>query len=504
MLTACKEQLAEPLTLLWSESFGRGYIPDVLKTQFITPIFKKGDRTDPANYRPVSLTSHVIKTFERVFRKHLVKHLEESVLISDNQHGFRKKRSCMTQLLNHVEQIYQSLNDDHEVDVIYLDFAKAFDKVDHAILLAKLEKYGIQGNCLRWIKEFLLNRKQTVVVEGQKSSFQRVISGVPQGTVLGPILFVIYINDLLSCIQYSKGFSFADDTKLIGAISGEHSVKLLQEDLDTVIEWSDVNNMELHEKKFEVVSYPLNTSKIMRELPFYPLSVEYCTPQGHIISPQDTVRDLGVYVSSNRSWGPHIEKTAQEARKMAAWALSAFRDRSQTVMLTLYKSMVRSKLEYCCPVWNPTSINEIQKLEAVQQSFTKKILGCKDLHYWDRLKKLNLLSLQRRRERYCIVHVWKILNGQAPNDIGFKFQSHQRLGIKAEIPSINKRSQMSVRTDYDKTFRVRAAQLFNLLPTALGSITTLDAFKAGLSRFLEQCPDTPPVPGYTQRTATLY
>ena len=255
--------------------------------------------------------------------------------------------------------------------------------------------------------------------------------------------------------------------------------------------------MELHEKKFEVVSYPLNASKIMRELPFYPLSVEYCTPQGHTISPQDTVRDLGVYVSSNRSWCRHIEKTAQEARKMAAWALSAFRDSSPTVMLTLYISMVCSKLEYCCPVWNPTSINEIQKLEAIQQSFTKKIVGCKELHYWDRLKKLKLLSLQRRRERYCIVHVWKILNGHAPNDIGFKFQSHQRLGIKAEIPPINKRSQMSVRTDYDKTFRVRAAQLFNLLPTALGSITSLDAFKVGLSRFLEQYPDTPPVPGYT-------
>ena len=310
-------------------------------------------------------------------------------------------------------------------------------------------------------------------------------------------MFVLYINDLLNCLSYSKGFSFADDTKLIGAINGERSVKLLQEDLDTVIEWSNINNMELHKKKFEVVSYPLNGSTVMRQLPFYPLSVEYRTPQGHTISPQDTVRDLGVYVSSSRSWGPHIEKTAQGAKKMAAWTLSAFRDRSPTVMLTLYKSIVRSKLEYCCPVWNPTGIHEIQKLERIQQSFTRKIMGCKELQYWERLKKLNLMSLQRRRERYCIVHVWKILNELAPNDVGFKFHSHQRLGIKAEIPPINKRSQLSVRTDYDKTFRVRAAQLFNLLPPALGNITSLELFKVGLSRFLEQYPDTPPVPGYT-------
>ncbi|XP_063676111.1 uncharacterized protein LOC134812558 [Bolinopsis microptera] len=497
ILTACKEQLADPLTLLWQESFSSGYIPAELKTQYITPIYKKGDRTDPANYRPVSLTSHIIKTFERVIRKNLVRHLEENMMINTNQHGFRKKRSCMTQLLSHIEQIYKSLNNDEEVDVIYLDFAKAFDKVDHAVLLAKLGRYGIGGQVLRWIKEFLLNRKQTVVVEGRKSSFQPVASGVPQGTVLGPILFILYINDLLNSISYSNGFSFADDTKLIGAIRGMSSVELLQDDLNIVIEWSRVNNMELHEQKFEVVNYPLNGSKALRELPFYPETVEYTTPKGHAISPQETVRDLGVYVSSSRSWGPHIEKTVQGARKMAAWTLSAFRDRSQVVMLTLYKSMVRSKLEYCCPVWNPTKVTEIQKLETVQRSFTRKISGCRDLQYWDRLKKLKLMSLQRRRERYSIIHVWKILNEHAPNDTGFEFKSHQRHGIKAEIPAMNKSAQLSVRTDYDNSFRVRAAQLFNVLPSELRSITLLDSFKVGLGRFMEQYPDTPPVPGYT-------
>ena len=159
--------------------------------------------------------------------------------------------------------------------------------------------------------------------------------------------------------------------------------------------------------------------------------------------------------------------------------------------------MVRSKLEYCCPVWNPSRVTEIQKLESVQWSFTRKINGCKDTTYWDRLKSLKLMSLQRRRERYCIIHVWKILNNQAPNDVGFEFQHHQRLGMRAKIPSINKRSQLSVRTDYDNTFRVRAAQLWNLLPEKLGREKSLDNFKVGLGSFLDGYPDTAPVPGYT-------
>ncbi|KAL5256118.1 hypothetical protein ACHWQZ_G011358 [Mnemiopsis leidyi] len=494
ILSSCKNELALPL--FWNKSFGTGKIPEVLKTQFITPIFKGGDRTDPANYRPVSLTSHIMKTFERVMRTNLVQHLEENQLISRTQHGFRKKRSCMTQLISHIEQIYQALNNDNEVDVIYLDFAKAFDKVDHQVLMAKLHHYGIHGKVLEWIRQFLVDRKQAVVVEGHKSSFQPVKSGVPQGTVLGPILFVLYINDLLHSINFSKGFSFADDTKLIGEIRGEQSVQLLQEDLNTVIGWSHANNMELHEKKFEVVSYSLNASGSLRQLPFYPLTVEYHTPKGHTIIPQKVVRDLGVYISNDRSWSPHIEKTVQGAYVMAAWALSAFRDRSEVLMLTLYKSLVRSKLEYCCPVWNPSKLGDVRKLEDVQRSFTKKITGCKELSYYERLKKLRLLSLQRRRERYCIIHVWKIRNGLAPNDTEIQFADHQRLGVRASIPAINRKAQMSIKADYDRSFRVRAAQLFNMLPADLRGVSTLDAFKSGLGRFLEHYPDTPPVTGH--------
>lgn len=255
--------------------------------------------------------------------------------------------------------------------------------------------------------------------------------------------------------------------------------------------------MELHENKFQLLSYSLNSSYLLRQLPFYPENYEYKTPKGHIIEPTDTVKDLGVLVSSNRKWSAHIEHTVQGAQKMASWALSAFRDRSSTLMLTLFKTMVRSRLEYCCPVWNPVKIADIQKLENVQRSFIRKIVGLKDMSYWDRLKKLKLLSLQRRRERYCIIQVWKMINNHAPNDVKMQFTRHSRHGIKAKIPSLNTNAQLSVQSDYDNSFGVRAAQLWNVLPSETNTLETLDSFKIALGRFLERFPDTPPVPGYT-------
>ena len=497
ILTNCKENLAAPLMLMWKKSFDEGVIPPSLKTQYITPIYKKGSRTEAANYRPVSITSHLIKTFERVLRKHLVSYVEENGLMSDGQHGFRKNRSCLTQLIQHVDDIFSGLNKGDEVDVIYLDFAKAFDKVDHNILLAKLEKYGIKGKMLTWIKEFLTGRLQTVVVEGKKSSFQPVRSSVPQGTVLGPVLFILDIKDLLEILQHCKGLGFADDTKLQRAIKVLECTMLLQEDLYRVIQWAVHNNMHLHEDKFEVLNYTLNTSNLLSNLPFTAEYRSYDTSGGHTIQPTTVVRDLGVYLSSDRSWSPQVNQLVQSANKVAGWALSVFRDRSPRLMLTLYKSMVRSRLEYCCPVWNPTKVSDVQALENIQRNFTRKINGCQDLNYWERLEKLKLLSLQRRRERYSIIHVWKMLNNQAPNDIHLQSYPRDRQGLKIRLPQINSKTQASVTTDFFNSFKVKASRLWNLLPKSVNTITTLEEFKVKLGSFMDSYPDTPPVSGYT-------
>ena len=328
ILCACKSQLAYPIWLIWEKSFRTGIIPPDFKKQYITPIFKKGNKTEAANYRPVSITSHLIKTFERVMRNKLVDYLESNNILPNNQHGFRKGRSCLTQLLEHVDTILKHLNSGQDVDVIYLDYSKAFDKVDHRVLLAKLRKYGIRGKVFQWIENFLTDRLQTVTVQGKKSSFESVVSSVPQGTVLGPIFFIVYVIDQALMLLESKSLTFADDTKLLKAIMSMLCCALLQEDLDRVVEWSIANNMQLHEDKFEVISYCLNTTRNnpLRNLPFSTGLGEYLTPSGAEITPSDTVRDLGVHLSNDCSWTHHVSIIAAEAGKMAAWVLGTFRE----------------------------------------------------------------------------------------------------------------------------------------------------------------------------------
>ena len=262
-----------------------------------------------------------------------------------------------------------------------------------------------------------------------------------------------------------------------------------------------MNNMKLHESKFEVMNYCLNSTATLRSMPFASCLYEYYTAksaaQDSMIEPTAIVRDLGVHLSADCTWTAHVQRTAQSASKMAAWILSVFKDRSPLLMLTLFKSMVRSILEYCCAVWDPNKVGDIQSLEAVQRHFTKRVAGCSDLDYWERLKKLKMLSLQRRRERYRIIHVWKILNKAAPNDIGMEFSEHIRHGTKARVPNFNAKAQMSFSTLYENSFGVKAARLWNLLPSHVNQQETLTGFKEALGAFLKTFPDTPPITGYT-------
>jgi len=236
--------------------------------------------------------------------------------------------------------------------------------------------------------------------------------------------------------------SFADDTRISKRITSLADCALLQKDLDHVLNWSKDNNMVLHEKKFELLQHDQHHNaftELLYELPFVRDEVEtiYNLPASDVtLEPSVLVRDLGVSISKYLSWSDHISIITDAARRTAAWVLSVFLDRSQTTMLQLYKSLIRSRLEFSCPLWNPLSkVTDIGKLESVQRSVTAKITSVAHLDYWKRLKSLGLMSLQRRRERYDIIYMWKILNGLVPNDLHITFHFNPRHGIRAVVPS---------------------------------------------------------------------
>ena len=367
----------------------------------------------------------------------------------------------------------------------------SFDKVDHVILLQKVRRLGITGKIYEWIKSFLSNRKQHVVVDGIISSPAEVLSGVPQGTVLGPLLFLIFIDDMTDVVLHSKVKLFADDSKLCKKVKSAHDQELLQADLNAVLDWAQDNNMELNEDKFQLIQHGNITQFKCDELHVNP----YQTSSGASLSPSSTVVDLGVTINHDLTWATHVQEQVTKASQLTGWILRTFKSRNRELMLTLYSSLVRSRLEYCCPLWSPYQRQHITKIESVQRSYTAKIAGLKDLNYWDRLKSLRLYSLQRRRERYIVIQIWKIWKGLTPNDLELAFKDNSRLGPQCVRPNITGTSSLD--TLKFNAFSSRGPALFNIIPKDV-KVDRKDtqSFKAALDNFLGKFPDTPPTPGY--------
>ncbi|MEW8546320.1 MAG: reverse transcriptase family protein, partial [Candidatus Thiodiazotropha sp.] len=356
LLKELREEIGPIIKVIFERSLHTGQLPAEWVKANVMPVFKKGDKTQASNYRPISLTCILCKVLEHILASNIVKHLDEQGVLYDLQHGFREKRSCETQLVMLIEDLARNASVGKQTDIILLDFSKAFDKVNHSKLLWKLHSYGIRGQVLSWIKAFLGNRSQRVVIDGEESDSIPVTSGVPQGSVLGPILFLIYINDLPDevCSQVRL---FADDTALYLTIESEQDSSTLQNDLDRLSAWETKWDMEFNPSKCQVVQVtgsrrPLNTSY---------------TLHGQVLETVTCAKYLGVDISNGLSWNPHVDRIVGSANRTLGFIRRNIKTKMPRVREKAYNTLVRPQLEYASAVWDPHTKERISQIEQVQR-----------------------------------------------------------------------------------------------------------------------------------------
>jgi len=399
-LQACKEELAPVVSTIFRKSLEKGEVPEEWRQANITPIFKKGSKTQATNYRPVSLTSVCCKMIESIIRDELVTHLKKNKLISSSQHGFMKNRSCATNLLEYLEYLTSEADKGQAIDVLYLDFAKALDKVPTQRLLKKLKAHGVEGEVYRWMERWLYCRQQRVKVGGKVSAWREVLSGVPQGSVLGPVLFIIFIDDLVKEVRGNQNIKlFADDTKVAQVIRNAQDAQDFQESINRLHAWTVRWGMAYNTAKCHIMHIGNRNEKNKYYM------------NDSLLATSEQERDIGVLISRNLKLEAQCKKAAAMANRVLTQILRAFHYRDRKTYLNLYKTYVRPHLEFAVVAWSPWNIADIKTLEKVQARAVKNVSGMGGLQYEDQLKALKLPSLAKRRKEFDMAQLFKIVKG---------------------------------------------------------------------------------------------
>ena len=385
----------------------------------MVPVHKKGSKANVENYRPISLTCLTMKIFEKLIRNKVMSICKHK--INQKQHGFLPEKSCTTQMIPFYDSLAVNINDLTSTDVIYFDFAKAFDSVNHDIILHKLKhQFHIDGLLLKFLVNYLKGRKQSVIIGGSKSNTIPVVSGVPQGSILGPLLFVLFINDLPDEISQDTNIAlYADDTKIWRKITCEGDQNILQNDINSLNKWAKLNKMKFHPKKCKVLCVtPLRRT-------FYLLPSDrfvYCL-DGICLDYVDSEKDLGVHISTSLNWKDHIHYICAKANRILGLVQRTchfVKDPLQKRVL--YLSLVSSQFNHCSPIWRPSSITLLNKIERVQVRAVKWILSeqCgaySQSQYFEKCKNLNLLPLKTRLDFFSILIFHKIIHKNIAIDL---------------------------------------------------------------------------------------
>ena len=449
----------DAVVLLFSACASEQYIPEVWKTATVVALHKKGSVHSPNNYRPVSLTCILCKAYEKLLREYILDGVEQ--VLSSTQHGFMKGRSCLSNLLESIDAVNDLLAEGGCADILYFDFSKAFDSVPHHRLLVKLRNIGVPEEIIGILEDFLVGRSMKVKVGDAFSEIKYILSGVPQGSVLGPLLFLLFVNDLPEGIKAIIKL-FADDVKMI---------------VNPFINLTaDLKLLELWESRW-CLNFNVDKCMVMQ--------IGSCNPKnqylfgGVPLRCVESEKDLGVVFNTSFNFEDHVRKCIAKANGTIAWLTRNIISRETSVMLGLYKSLVKPHIEYCSQAWAPMARHGnwslILELEGVQRSFTRMIDGLGLMTYRERLDKLNLTTLLERRVRGDLIEMFKIQEGF----VGYGSDLFGHSGRTVAARSKTHRFTTN-ETDF---FAQRVLRYWNSLPLLVKASESVTGFKSRLDAF---------------------
>ena len=473
LLQHAREELLLPLKIIFNLSLKSGTVPQDWRHATVTPIFKKGTKGDPANYRPVSLTSIPCKIFESILKDKIMQHLMSNNLINESQHGFMPGKSCSTNLVIFLDKLTEIVDRGKAADIFYLDFAKAFDKVPKARLIQKLRTKGISGNILNWIENWLTDRTQSVRVGNASSSNCDVKSGVPQGSVLGPPLFTIFIDDIDdSATLIDLLMKFADDTKGLQEIGGEDDRRKLQMTLDRLTNWAEEWGMKFNIEKCKIMH-------VGRNNPHFDYYMD-----GIKLKTVEEEKDIGVTIHKSLKPSAHCKRVADTANAVLRQLTKNFHFRDRHVFRKLYIQYVRPHVEFASPAWSPWNEADKNVIENVQKRAVSMISGLTGTTYEAKCQELGLDTLEERRRKQDLVQAYKILSGKdnvRPELLFTKVggQPERLTGFTTDPLNLTvNRSRLEVRKN---SYATRVAEDWNRLSNNTKSSRSVGIFKNAIA-----------------------
>ena len=482
LLKECSKELAPVIAALYQQSLDEGEVPEDWKAQNVHPVFKKGSKSDPANYRPVALTAILCKQLEHCISSNIHSHLDKHNWLKSYQHGFRKLRSCVTQLLSATTDFFDAMEKGHRTDAIILDFSKAFDKVDHECLLRKLQSVGVEGNLLKWMRHFLTGRRQRVCIDGAASETCEVTSGVPQGSVLGPLLFIIYINDIGQGLSPDTTIRlFADDALLYRKIQSHEDHSILQSDLNRLMDWATAWRMEFNPKKCNVIHF----------MTIYQKKTQCAVPYlmgTHTLERVSDSAYLGVTLNEHLEWTTHTQKIAGMAHTTLSFLERNLRVVPQHLRERAYLTIVRPAFEYATAITDPYRPGDIRRLDSVQRHAARFVTNNPRRRFDPEEEQVSVTGLletldwddlaSRRKNARCTL-LFNVLNEHVAVDEDLRpptSSSSLRSTSEKKLKHYRSKKPAHINSFFPRTIRDWNYSLSSAARTA----TTLEDFKAAL------------------------